>query len=555
MGQLAKLVRFCFGLQALSLIAGVPVFLIAVLKLTVTLAKRQAAPDFFLFTLLLAFGGLALDIIPAIAWWHLRRGNPQARIWALAASAVNIIPVPGALRSWAVFSKLFHLPMGILGALIGIAGLIVFARRDVVAGVAHRAKPQPPRLAGDGTSKAAERFAAVVAVAWIFLSFHWWRSWGGARHLDESEFLVWLVELQVAILICIFVHESGHVAAGWASHMKLRSLQIGPFRWAHRRGRWKFKMVPSLGGVTGMAPTRLDNVRSRSTFFTLGGPVASLLLAGLSCIAALTAKGHFWEPAWVTLSTIATIASTDFVVNLIPQRPETSYSDGARIYQLVTNGPWARVEQAFSMVASTLVTSLRPRDYDIGLIRNAGNFLAQGDRGMLLRLYACMHYLELGQNQDAIRALEEAESLYQGVGLQSPAGVCATFVFVNAIFKRDRAAAERWWHRLQACRNIDFDAEYWQARASILWLQGQSDAAREALERGNTLARELPSAGAYEHVRWSQEKLAEALDQAPPSEAAPESTAPVSESIGQMLNALASDEAPVEARAITDPAA
>jgi hypothetical protein len=494
----------------------------------------------FLFTELLAFITLALDVVPAIAWWTLKKGHRHARAWALAASVVNLLPLP-SLRRFMYLAKLTHLSGWFVGALVGAAGLLAFSRRRVMPEVSGTSTPKPQRLPGDGTSKAAERIAGVLGIAWLFLCFQWWRTWARTQHLSQSDFLIWIVEIQIAVLICVAIHELGHVLAGWASDMKLRSFQVGPFHWFHKRGKWKFKLVPRMGGgVTGMAPTRLTNVRGRSAFFTLGGPVASLVLAGVGCIACLTAKGHFWEGSWSLLSMIATIGSVDFMVNLIPQKPEANYSDGARIYQLVTNGPWAHVEQAFSMVASTLVTSRRPRDYDIEVIRSAGNFLERGDRGMLLRLYSCMHYLDTGQIAEAVASLQEAEPLYEGTTLQSPAGICAVFVFVNGIFKRDRAAAELWWKRLEAQRGIDFDAEYWQARTAILWLQGESDDAQQAWERGYALAMELPAAGAYEYTRWGFDALRDALNEPSPV-------------LAEMLAGITSDEASAEVCAVTDP--
>jgi hypothetical protein len=541
MGQLGKFVRLCFGLEALSLIAAIPIYLIAAFKLSLKLGWQQASSSLFALTELLALGTLALQLVPAIAWWMLKKGNRHARAWALAASVVNFLPLPAVERSWMIFSGLKHFPAESISSLIGAVGLIAFSRRQGVADAADVAKPSLPRLPGDGTSKTAERLAGIVAVAWLFLCLHWWRVWARGQNLRESDFVAWVIELQLAILICIAIHELGHVLAGWASDMKLRTFQVGPFRWSHRRGKWKFKLVAGMGGVTGMAPTRLINVRGRSAFFTFGGPVASLVLAGVSCIATLTAKGHLWEGAWTLCSLIAMVASADFVVNLIPQKPEANYSDGARIYQLVTNGPWAHVEHAFSMVASTLVTERRPRDYDLDVLRAAGSFLVQGDRGMLLRLYTCMHHLDTGQVPEAVASLEEAEALYEGVAVQSPAGICALFVFLNAVFKRDRPEAERWWKRLQAQRHVDQDAEYWQARASILWLEGQTDEARQACERGYELALELPAAGAYDYTRSGFDALRDALNEPPP------------EGLAAMLTAITSDEAP--APAIADPVA
>src|SRR5579864_6753972 len=98
MGQLAKSVRFCFGLEALSLIASIPIFLIAAVKLSLRLGWRQAAPSLFLRTEMLALGALALQIVPAIAWWMLKKGKRRARGWALAASVVNLLPLPAGVR-------------------------------------------------------------------------------------------------------------------------------------------------------------------------------------------------------------------------------------------------------------------------------------------------------------------------------------------------------------------------------------------------------------------------------------------------------------------------
>ena len=57
--------------------------------------------------------------------------------------------------------------------------------------------------------------------------------------------------------------------------------------------------------------------------------------------------------------------------NLIPFRTGEQYSDGALIYQYLAGGPFANLRGAFSLVASTMVTPLRPRDYDLDLMERA----------------------------------------------------------------------------------------------------------------------------------------------------------------------------------------
>jgi len=377
---------------------------------------------------------------------------------------------------------------------------------------------KPRRLKGDGTGKYKDRIAGAVGIILLVFSFHWWTRWSVAHELHEPGILFGLVQLQLAILISTLGHEFGHLIAGWVSDMRVRSLQVGPLVWVIRNGRWKFSFEASRfsGGAVGMVPIHLKNIRGREVFMILGGPVASLVMGTISGVAALSAKGQAWEPLWAFLSMTAVVSTVGFIVNLIPQKPEAQYSDGAQIYQLVTNGPWAQVHLAFAMVASSLVTALRPRDFDVTLINRAGDFIAQGDRGMLLRLFACMHYIDAGQTSEAVASLEKAESLWDQAVVKRPAGICAEFVFFCAVYKRDAASAELWWQRLQAQRKIEFDADYWKARASIMWVRNQPAEAFHAWERGKALAADQPDAGAYEFTRSCFERLRTVLDTAAP---------------------------------------
>jgi hypothetical protein len=522
--RLSKFVRFCFGLQVICLVGDLAALLIPLVFLS-----RGATwnPELLQSMLLAALGALVLDLAPAIAWWTLKKGKASGRAWALAASFINLIPTPtpaiGHPRSLWIFSRMLHLPLWGVGALVGAAGLVAFSRRQGADEVADARQPKPSRVSGDGTSGHKDRIASAVAFAVLVLSYYWWAHWGAAQHLPLHGLLMGFVELQIAILVSTFGHELGHLVAGWLSDMRLRSFQVGPLLWAIRNGRWKFdfRLNRLSGGAVGMVPMHLKNIRGRQAFMILGGPIASLLVGTISGVAALSAKGHAWEPLWVVLSMTAVVSSVGFMVNLIPQKPDAHYSDGAQIYQVVTNGAWAQVHLAFAMVASSLVTSLRPRDFDIALIHRAGGFIAQNERGMLLRVFACMHHIDAGQIPEAIVSLEKAEALWDQAAVKRPAGICSEFVFFCAVYKRDAAAAELWWQRLETQSKIDFDADYWKARASIMWLRNQPAEAFHAWERGNALAAKLPASGAYEFTRSCFERLRSVLDAPAPRKLAP----------------------------------
>jgi hypothetical protein len=271
---------------------------------------------------------------------------------------------------------------------IGIAGLVAFGSRE--AAVQRRQVIHPPRVAGDGTSGWMDTFSVIVGVAGYLAGMRWWILWAWGHHLPPRHGS--LVQIALVLLLTTTLHEIGHTAVGLAVGMKLRAFIVGPFQWRVRGGRWAFKFLPgkvlSGGGAAGLVPTRTGQSRWNEIGMIAGGPLASLVTGLTFGALALIAPGHSYEGAWRFFALTSTIALLDFVVNLIPLRPEGLYSDGARIYQLMKGGAWADLHRALSVVASTAVTPLRPRDYDMDAILRAQQSFTTGRHGMLLRLFA-----------------------------------------------------------------------------------------------------------------------------------------------------------------------
>src|SRR5581483_4081598 len=203
-----------------------------------------------------------------------------------------------------------------------------------------------------------------------------------------------------------------------------------------------------------LAPLHLARIRSRRVFLILGGPVASFTIASLATLAALSAPAHFWQPFWELLCMISAISVNAFVINLMPLKPDHSYSDGAKVAQLMKNGPWAGVDFVSSMVAASLVTSARPRDWNIDAIREVCEFLPKGHEGMRIRLCASMYSLDSGETDQALFYLQDAEEACEHLRKSLSADFCAEFVFLNAILQHDTRVAERWWALLNTHRNV-----------------------------------------------------------------------------------------------------
>lgn len=496
-----KWIHIWFGLKALGLLISIVSFLIA------SKGRAGVNPAYLVATVM---GVFALGLSAGLAWWTLKKGKASARSWAIIASTCALVP-----SSLFMILRPGHYPFTIFtGGALGLAGLLAFSAGNSASGLDDASARRKVRIVRDGTSKLKDHFAQGVSMGIIWVAFQLWNQWAAIRGLVHPGLISYLVQLNVAVLLTTLFHELGHLAAGWASGKILRVFQVGPFRWAVRHGEWKFEFQPRKfygGGVAMVAPD-LRNMRSRKAFLLLGGPVASLVVGLIFSVVTLTAPGHSWERYWTVLSILATLSIAGFVVNLIPLRPESQYSDGAQLYQIVTNGPWARVHLAFAMVTTSAVAPIRPRDFDINLINQAADFVPRGERGLLLRMVACKHYIDKGKIPEALANMAEAEALYEECKFERPQDVCAEFVFVTALFKRDLAAAELWWQRIEALRKIEFDADYWRAKSALLLLRGERQAAFDAWQRGNALAQTLPSAGTYDFTRSCFNKLRKALD-------------------------------------------
>ncbi|HEY4362689.1 MAG TPA: hypothetical protein VGN17_17100 [Bryobacteraceae bacterium] len=508
MVALGKLVRWYFGFQALfcaALLIGQPyVFW----KLAASGAiDQEKLHNGVLGTAILSPLLLGATIVFGMAWRNLAKGTRSARGWAVAAS-------------------LLSLPFIGIGTVAGLFGLAAFSRPETVAQLAAPVRPKVPRRSGDGTSKVSETIAGGTALIGAVAGTIWWGHWGSTHDLPGHTFVWYMVQIEIASLLSIGFHELGHVFGGWASDMKLRSLVVGPFEWRVRANTWEFKFQQahflSARGATGLVPEHLGNLRSRQVFSIAAGPTASLLTGSVALIATLTSKGAPWEPVWNMLSLLATFSLLGFAANLIPMRPQDQYSDGAQIYQILSRGPWADVHAASSMVASTMVTSLRPRDLDIAVIERARAFLTTGREAMLLRLYAYLYYLDSGRDSEALRAMAEAEGVYDDVAALIPAPLHTDLVFGNALLRRDARAARLWWQRMEAKKVPAMNADYWRARAALLWIENQREQAEQAFEKGLALVPKS-AAGAYEFDRWSFAQLRAAMDAStpPPLPAAP----------------------------------
>ncbi len=485
MVKLARFVRGVFGAEAAFGLYGAVSVMWTI--------KSQGIGTWVVPFMIFLMGGFSL--VNGIAWWALRKGKPTAAGWAIAASCVNLPLIP-------------------IGTAVGIAGLCAFSRPGIAAQAAVSSNAAP--IKGDGTNKFAGAAVTILQGAFVILGLRWWYHWAQNQGLPLSEFWISLLQINLAVFVSTLCHELGHVLGGRATEMSLHSLIVGPLSFKRRDGKWNFKftLMGLLGnGSAGLVPTHLQNIRKRLVIMTAAGPAASLLTAVVATPLALSAAGHAWAPAWEFFAVLTTLSWMG-IFNLVPVRPEDQYSDGAQIYQLLSNGPWADFHMAFSMVGSGLATPLRARDFDCGVLEKAAAFMPGGFRGMLLQLYLYMHHSDCGNVLESLRHFANAESIYPQIAAELKPDLHLEFVYVNAAVKHDAAAARLWWQRMEAKGKPRQNVDYWKASAALLWAEGSIAEAREACRKAEASARELPDAGGYNRDREEVAHLSAILENA-----------------------------------------
>jgi hypothetical protein len=444
------------------------------------------------------------------AWLTVATGKRSARYWVILPSLLYLAAAVASL-----FGSPIHPVSMLLSAFLGVAGLALTWNSSWSKAPVSKAAAIPKNT-GDGTSdllnKGAQIAALIGYIAAAIGCSYWMRALGQPRYyggLLLSLFLLFMVTL---------VHELGHASIGLALHMRLRAFLAGPFEFRMREGKWTFRFnfagIVGAGGATGVVPSIPNPPRWHSLLMIAAGPAINLY-TGLIALAFAYACSVSGGDNLDYVYPLARFAAFNFVAcifNMIPMRTGSGYSDGAQIFQLLSGGAWADYHRVTALVGSSLVTSVRPRDYDIEAIKRASQTISKGQTGLLLRLYAHSYCVDSGLFDEAREALERAEEVYKDSASGIPAGLHMTFIFSSAVVRRDAAATRLWWDRMIAKKPTRQNFDFWQAQCAQHWMQGDLSKAEEAWKIADAMSRQLPSAGAYEYDRTCCTLLRQAMD-------------------------------------------
>lgn len=469
-------------------------------------------------TILLALLFTANAVVFGMALFTVRTGKPSAKYWVILPSLLYL-----AWAGASLFTTPVHLVGLLLSAFLGVGGLALTWNPNWSKVPASRS-PMPKNV-GDGTSNLLNKGAQ--AVSFIGYLAAWWGCDLWMMRLGELRPRGGLLLAIVLGILVTLVHELGHATIGLALHMRLRAFLVGPFEFRIREGNWTFRFnlagLVSKGGATGVVPSTANQPRWHQVLMIAAGPATNLYV-GLIAIGfawACSVSGGENLNYVYPLGLFAAFNFVACIVNMIPIRTGDNYSDGAKIFQLLSGGAWADYHRAVAVVSSSLVTPLQPRDYPIDAILSAGKSISKGQIGLLLRLYAYSHYVDSGLINEAGESLLQAEAVYKDSASGIPAELHTAFVFGTAVVRRDAAGTRQWWDRMIARKPTRLNCDYYRAQSALLWMEGDYMKANEMWTKADAMARRLPAAGAYQFDRTCCTLLRQAMDGVPLNTNAP----------------------------------
>lgn len=315
--------------------------------------------------------------------------------------------------------------------------------------------------------------------------------------------------LLVASLLAIGMHEIGHAGLGRWQGFELHRLTVGPFQWQREDKRLRFRWNTSLyaaGGLVLCVPTDDQQLRRRYMALVAGGPLASLLWAGLAFTTYAFAQ-EWGAPLRLGLGLTGAFSGAIAVVTLLPLHLGGMASDGARLLTLWQGGAASQLELTVLVATGRSVAGTRPRDLSVTALQAALTLPDTLPFKPYLYHYLYLAALDAGHFAQAARYLETYQTKLQQLPAILHETVWLEAAFFAAAFAHDLPASQAFQAQavpsVLTARDIAFRVAAAQAR-----LVGDAQQAGVQAQRSlRELARNLDRGSSAFYADWLRETI------------------------------------------------
>jgi hypothetical protein len=290
----------------------------------------------------------------------------------------------------------------------------------------------------------------------------------------------------VAGLTAGFTHEMGHILAGWFFSFKLKQIKVGPVH----LGRHSRCGEPYCGDVITLGAAVLEprvsdqddaTLRRRLLFLMLGGPLASILLAG-----ALETVQYMAHPRFLVGFSLHVGAAFSGLIAIAASLPDVNrsgiFSDGARLLMLLRND--AKAERWLSNIRCQIALNQgrHPRDWDQACVAR-GAALSDDSRDAYVARW--LAYLWAAERQDITCATKFLEGALEVLSYSTPKMRDHLFLeaaVFQAWFRDNPSKALFWVYRIRNNKLTRMQKQ--RLDIALLWSEGRLFDAWEKLGTG-----------------------------------------------------------------------
>lgn len=343
-------------------------------------------------------------------------------------------------------------------------------------------------------------FAFTIGESWVAPAF------------DAMPDAAWLVPpmLIVCWFVAVGVHELGHLLGGFSQGFRFVLFIVGPLKIDRHPATDRIRVglntsLELMGGVAACMPVEETHLVAKLRWLVAGGPLASLLLAGV-CVA-ITAwwPTELWS-AWLLI--IGLLSAMTGIGTMVPAQNGNFVTDGKRFLELWSDTPQARRDAAMllylvrdqtgapisSHASERVAATLQPVD---GSLHEVGG-----------RCLAYLWQLDRHDLPGARAQLARATALADGLPFSIGAAVALEEAFVAAWFDRDASRAReviaphaKHWRLLS-------ETERLRCETAIAIAEGRGDEARTLSAKALTLLEQKPAPLSGGN-QWTRDRLRE----------------------------------------------
>jgi Peptidase family M50 len=330
-----------------------------------------------------------------------------------------------------------------------------------------------------------------------------------------SSLLVILLSAFLILILSVFLHEVGHVLAGWLVGMRLRSFAVMQFLVYKTVSGWRIRWDSKLGFLGGLVlnySTISTGFRWRNVVMVAGGPAVNLFLAITAFVFSLSMPADPWgKNSWFGqpffhLNLLIGVSLYFFFNNIWPSRGSGFENDGMLLLQLIQNDPRLKQEAALSSLIGTAMTGQRPRDWNLDWLLEAADLQNRKGIDELALLFTYYRALDTHAPELAGQTLDRLLEQIEGVSLSMRWDVLLEATYFEAFHRQNLNAAQAWF--LEAQGHQSDPALGLRAEAALALVEGQANQALELTERAqlNLDKSQIPGIAIAERD-WLQELI------------------------------------------------